>query len=85
MSLLLRLFTSIGFKNFERLIFLLCLDNYVLCRSPKNVVQPIGYWIRVKVIEELGSGGCGWIRNLAYLNLLLNLLDIKEFSRQCIQ
>lgn len=85
MSLLLRLFTTVSFKNLERLIFLLCLDNYVLCRSPKNVVQPIGYWIRMKVLEELAGGGCGWIRNLAYLNLLMNLLDIKEFSRQCIQ
>lgn len=77
MSLLLRLFVTLTGKSFERLIFQLCLDNYVMYKGPKNSIQSIGTWIRTKVIEELAVGGCGWIRTFSYLSLLINLLDIK--------
>lgn len=81
---LVRLIAILGFGRVDRLLFQMCLDTYVLAKI-KNIF-PVSVTIRWKVIECLRAqqSGDSVLEHFAQLWMILTLLDIREFSRLCV-
>lgn len=50
---LIRVATPLIFDKVHALMCEMCADNYILVQSHRDVVIPLGHYIRTKVIKEL--------------------------------
>lgn len=84
---LVRVAAPLMFDRIQYLLNEICSDNYVLVNSHKDVVVPLGQYVRSKIIKEMSTFDVNQnpTKTISYLTLLTHLLKFREFSILALQ